>query len=182
MTATPHDPATLEARFQRGDRTAMPELYRRYSGPMFATALALLGDRELAADAVQQAFVRAWQAANGFDPGRELRPWLYAITRRAAVDVHRRERRGREHLAPHGPTGSEPTVDGPSLDRSWRAWQVHLALDRLPPDESRVLWLAYFGGYSQREIGSALGLAVGTVKSRTARAQRHLTELLRHLR
>lgn len=180
MTATMHEP--LETRFQRGDQTAMTELYRRYSGPMFVTALGLLGDRELAADAVQRAFVQAWQAADGFDPGRELRPWLYAITRRAAVDVHRRERRGREQLGRQGPTGPDATTDGPSLDRIWRAWQVRTALDRLPPDERRVLRLAYFGGYSQREIATALGLAVGTVKSRTARAQRHLTVLLDHVR
>jgi len=46
---------------------------------MYVTAISLLGDREQAADAVQRAFVQAWRAADGFDPNRELKPWLYAI-------------------------------------------------------------------------------------------------------
>lgn len=175
---------SLGERFRCGDEDALREMYRQYSGPMFATALALLGDRTLAADAVQQAFVQAWKAASRFDPERELQPWLYAITRRTAVDVYRRNRRtaGQVTLDESWAAEAELATEGPSLDATWRVWQVRSALERLHPDERRVLQLAYFGGYTQSEISDVLGLPLGTVKSRTSRAQRRLAEMLEHLR
>ncbi|SEG78026.1 RNA polymerase sigma-70 factor, ECF subfamily [Thermomonospora echinospora] len=150
---------------------------------MFTTALALLGDRELAAEAVQQAFVQAWRGAGAFDPGRELKPWLYAIVRRAAIDVHRREHRAASHV-PLDEAWEEDTraCGADPLEDVWYAWQVRKALAALHPDERLVVELAYFQGYSQSEISAALRIALGTVKSRTARAQRRLAGLLSHLR
>lgn len=183
MSTTP-DATTLGIRFRRGDQTALSEMYQLYSGPMFATAYSLLGDRELAADAVQRAFVQAWQAAARFDSSRELKPWLYAITRRAAVDVYRRERRTANQISLDNSWDLETSLqtDDPSLDETWQAWQLREALEQLHPDERRVLQLAYFDGYSQSEIAKELDVALGTVKSRTARAQRRVAQLLSHLR
>jgi RNA polymerase sigma-70 factor, ECF subfamily len=182
MTTTP-DPTLLETRFSRGDQTAVPEMYKLYSGPMFVTAFSLLGDRELAADAVQRAFVQAWQAAASFDPARPLKPWLYSITRRAAVDIYRRERRTAHQVSLDDSWDFDTTLstEDPSLDQTWQAWQVREALDKLHLDERTVLQLAYYDGYSQSEIANLLEIALGTVKSRTARAQRRLADLLTHL-
>ncbi len=174
----------LEERFRAGDESALPEVYRRYAGALYATAYHLLGDADLAADAVQQAFLQAWRAAASFDPRRGLAPWLYAITRRAAIDAYRRQRRHATHvsLEESWSVGGEVATDGPSLDATWTVWQVRRALGQLHPDERRVLQLAYYAGLTQREVAAALGIAVGTVKSRTARAQRRLAELLGHVR
>ncbi len=183
MTTSP-DPTSLETRFSRGEKTALPQMYRTYSGPMFATAFHLLGDRELAAEAVQRALVQAWQAAATFDPTHALRPWLYAITRRAAVDVYRRERRTAHQVSLDDTHDHDATlsIEGPTLDQVWQTWQVREALDKLHPDERAVLQLAYYDGYSQSEIAEILTTALGTIKSRTARAQRRLAALLTHLR
>jgi RNA polymerase sigma-70 factor (ECF subfamily) len=180
----PAQDASLGERFRTGDDGALPEMYRQFSGPMFSTALALLGDRELAADAVQQAFVQAWRAADRFDPDRELQPWLYAITRRTAVDVYRRNRRtaGQVSLDESWAVEAELATEGPSMESTWRVWQVRTALGKLHPDEREVLRLAYFEGSTQTEISDRLGLPLGTVKSRTARAQRRLAAVLGHLR
>src|SRR5690606_3090491 len=86
----------LMDRFRRGDHEAVRELYDLYSRPVFAIALRSLGDRVLAEEVVQQTFVNAWRAASRFDPDLDPAPWLYAIARRVAVDVDRRERRHRE--------------------------------------------------------------------------------------
>jgi RNA polymerase sigma-70 factor (ECF subfamily) len=177
---TPGDEESLGARFQRGEDAALHEMYQQYAGPMCVTAISLLGNREQAADAVQRAFVQAWRAADGFDPERELKPWLYAITRRAAVDVYRRERRTASHVSLQ--VVRELSDDGPSMERIWRSWQVREAVARLRAEEREVLELAYYHGYTQTEVAAELGLALGTVKSRTARAQRQLAELLSHLR
>lgn len=139
---------------------------------MFATALSLPGNREYAADAVQRAFVQAWRAADGFDPERELKPWLYAITRRAAVDVYRRERRAASQVPLE--FVRSPAEEGPSMDRIWRSWQVREALEQLSDPERKVLRLAYYDGLTQVEIVTELGLPLGTVKSRTSRAQHRL--------
>jgi len=187
MTTTP-DLASLEARFHRGDETVISDIFRLYSGPMYAAAYSLLGDRDMAADAVQRAFVQAWQAASTYDPARALKPWLYAITRRAAIDVYRRERRHSENLSldlfgynEGETTTGTPLTGEPDLDAVWKTWQVREALDQLHPDERAVLQLAYYDGYSQSEIANLLNIALGTVKSRTSRAQRNLAALLDHL-
>ena len=179
------DPALpLEERFRNGDERALTDVYRRYSAPMFATALRLLGDREAAAEAVQQAFVQAWRGAAGFRADRDLQPWLYAITRRAAIDVYRREHRWSLHtpLEESRSAESECATEGPSLDDAWTVWQVRKALDQLHPVEREVLRLAYFDQLTQSEIAETLSVPLGTVKSRTARAQRRLAQLLGHLR
>jgi RNA polymerase sigma-70 factor (ECF subfamily) len=184
MRSTCDDPPTLAQRLRAGEETALTEVYRTHRGPMFATALHLLGDHDLAAEAVQQAFVQAWRAAGRFDPSRELRPWLYAITRRAAVDVHRRHRRTArdvpidDEVAELEQTATEDT----SMDAVWRAWQVRDALERLAEGERLVLQLAYYDGMTQSEVAEALGIPLGTVKSRTSRAQSSLAGLLAHLR
>lgn len=172
----------LAARFQRGDEGALVEMYAMYSGPMFVTALSLVGDREMAAEAVQQAFVQAWRASSSFDISRELQPWLYAITRRTAIDVYRRNRRHAGMLqldvALDAPTSTDMS---PTFEQAWQAWQVRQALDQLPEEERDVLRLAYFESLTQSEISRQLNVPLGTVKSRTARAQRKLAQSLAHL-
>ncbi|WP_066361733.1 RNA polymerase sigma factor [Herbidospora mongoliensis] len=172
---------SLETRFQRGDERAFADIAGRYARPMFAAAYGMLGDSELAADAVQEALVKIWQKAATYDPDRELAPWLYTITRRAAVDVHRRTRRAASATDLDAVAG-RLAVPPPSLDRQWTAVQVSRALARLTPQEAEVLRMAYFEDMTQTEIGEALGVPLGTVKSRTFRAQRRLAGMLGHLR
>ncbi|WP_432947634.1 RNA polymerase sigma factor [Kribbella sp. CA-253562] len=183
MTAAPED-TNLAERFKSGDDLALVEMYSKYSAPMYVIALRLLGDHDLASEAVQRAFVQAWRGVETFDAGRDLQPWLYAITRRAAVDVYRRQRRA-ARMAPLDSAAipeRDLAIDGPSFDATWRAWQVRRALDKLTPEERQVLQLGYLAGYSQSQIAAELGIALGTVKSRTARGLRRLMVLLAHLR
>lgn len=168
----------LGSRFAAGDPGAVRDAYDRYAGPVFSVAMSCLGDRELAADAVQQTFVKAWRAAASYDPARPLGPWLYAIARRVAVDVWRRERQ---------PTQSghdretDVAVTPLSFERTWEAWEVRSALQRLPDAEREVLRLTHYVGMSQSEIAEELGVPVGTVKSRAHRAHRRLAGHLGHL-
>ncbi|MFF5176306.1 RNA polymerase sigma factor [Micromonospora sp. NPDC000089] len=183
MRLNTHSGTSLEERFRSGDETALSEVYRLYSGAMFATALNLLGNRDLAADAVQQAFVQAWRAAGSFDVTKGLRPWLYAITRRSAIDVYRRQRRASQEVRFDDAWLDRPDPEqGQSFESAWQVWQVREALDQLHPDERQVLQFAYYGGMTQSEVARELNLALGTVKSRTARALRRLSEILGHLR
>ena len=87
------DERALVARFAAGDHDAVAELYTRYSRPLYTVAMSVLRDSERARDCVQESFVKAWQAAATIDPTRPISPWLYAIARRTAIDILRRESR-----------------------------------------------------------------------------------------
>lgn len=172
---------TLAERFNSGEELAFTEAYHRYVKAMFVAALNLLGNRDLAAEAVQQAFIKAWQGHHTFDPDRDLKAWLYTITRRAAIDIHRRTRRTREETSLDGEATNAVTVDPPSLERIWRIWEVRRAVQQLGERERGVLQLSYFQQLTHSEIGSHLGIPLGTVKSRMTRAQRQLAQLLTHV-
>jgi len=176
-------PATMDPdvlrRFAAGEDSAFDDVYRRYAGPMLCVALRVLGRRELAADAVQQAFVKAWHAAPSYDPRADIAPWLFTITHRTAIDVWRKERH--HGLLQRNEEQVDEAVPGPSLEDAWEAWQVRRALEELPPDERDVVFLAYVEGLTQTEIAARLGAPVGTVKSRSHRAHCRLHEMLGHL-
>ena len=103
--------ARCVARFSAGDHDAVTELYHAATrGPLYTVAMSVLRDPERARDCVQESFVKAWQAAATIDPTRPISPWLYAIARRTAIDILRRESRVR-------PTGDQDDVDSPVLCR-----------------------------------------------------------------
>lgn len=172
------DDAALAERFAAGDEEAVTVVYRRYAGPILTVAMATLGRRELADEAVQTTMLKAWRAAGSFDTSRELAPWLYAIARRVAIDIYRRERRA---ATPTDLDDHDVAVVPLSFERTWEAWEVRSALDKLPPDEREVVRLTHLVGMTQQQVAEQLGVPLGTVKSRSSRAHRRLASLLRHV-
>ncbi|WP_436501967.1 RNA polymerase sigma factor [Actinokineospora sp. HUAS TT18] len=174
---------SLGHRFGCGEAGALEEIHDTFGGRMFGVAYRILGDRDLAADAVQQALLQAWRASGTFDVERPLEPWLFSVTRRAAIDVYRRQR-GRENVVSIDSLASDslPSVEGHSPERAWMAWQVRAAVERLSVSDRAIIKSIYFDDLTQREAAELLGIPIGTVKSRLFRAQRKLTEVLAHLR
>lgn len=164
-------------RFRDGDPGAVREVYDRYSRPVFTVAYRALGDRGLAEEAVQQTFLQAWRASSKFDIEKDPAPWLYAIARRVAIDLYRRERRH-----DHDSDVPEVAVLPDSLEGAWEAWEVRSALDLIPDEERDLLRATHYLGLSHSEAAERLGLPVGTVKSRLFRAHRRMAGLLAHLR
>lgn len=170
--------ADLAIRFAARDDTALTDAFDHYAGPMMAVATRLLADRRLAEEAVQQAFVQAWQAADRFDPARPLGPWLFTIVRRTAVDAWRREQRHQGRALDEVAPGDLPSVAPASVDAAADAWEVRRALDALPPAEREVVRLAHLDQLTQVEIAERLDIPLGTVKSRMHSAYRRLREAL----
>ena len=170
------DPALIR-RFQRGEPDAVRALYRAYSRPVFTVAFRALGDRSLAEEAVQVTFTKAWQAADRFDGSRGIAPWLYTIARRVAVDLYRRERRHES-----SELDRDIAIMPPSFEGMWEAWEVRVALDKLPADEQAIIAATHYRQLTMTETAKELGIPVGTVKSRSHRAYRRLAEKLAHLR
>jgi RNA polymerase sigma-70 factor (ECF subfamily) len=176
------DPAVME-RFRAGDDDAVRALYRQYGRLVFTVALRILGNRQMAEDATQQAFLQAWRAASTFEADKDPAPWLATITRRVAIDIQRSEAR-RPSTSLEVTSADEPALVSlpPSPEAVWETWQVREAIDALQPEEREVVRLQHIEGHSQSEIAAQLGVALGTVKSRSHRAHQHLATRLKHLR
>jgi RNA polymerase sigma-70 factor (ECF subfamily) len=158
----------LVRRVARGDERALSELYDRYSRPVYATGVRLLGDAQLAEELVQDAFTSVWRGAASFDVGRaSFSTWLYRIARNQATDLDRR-RRARPSSA--GEVPLRALSGGPEPEGDVDGWDVARALSRVPEEHREVLVLAYFEGLSQREISIRTGVPLGTIKSRATAA------------
>jgi RNA polymerase sigma-70 factor (ECF subfamily) len=170
-------------RFRDGDPEAVRAVYRSHGRLVYAVARRVLGDPGLAEEATQQTFLKAWRAAQSFDEDRELGPWLAAIARRVAIDIHRREAaRPVAPLDTVAPGDPALSTGPPSTEAILDAWEVRQAVDQLPPEEQEVVRLQHFDGLTHAQIAERTGLAVGTVKSRSFRAHQRLAGLLGHLR
>lgn len=169
---------SLEERFAAGEESALAEVFDEYAGPMLAVATGLLSDRGLAEEAVQQAFLQAWRAADRYDPRRPLGAWLRSIVKNTAVDMWRRERRHAAHSIDEVAQGDLPSVEPPSIADTSDVWELRRAIDGLSPAAREVVRLAHLEQLTQPEIAARLGVPLGTVKSRTHSAYRQLAAAL----
>lgn len=176
------DPESLDA-FRHRDANGVRAMYREYGRLVYAVAHRVLGQHELAEEATQQTFVRAWQAAERLDADRDPAPWLATIAKRAAIDIYRREAR-RSTVALSDVAADDRALVSlpPDLDTLDAVWHVRQAIDTLPADEAAIVRLQHLDGMTHHEISQHLGIAVGTVKSRSHRAHGKLAALLGHLR
>jgi RNA polymerase sigma factor (sigma-70 family) len=173
----------VRRRFRDGDPDAVRAVYREYGRLVYAVAHKILGDRSLAEEATQQAFVKAWRAAGSLDESREMGPWLATIARRAAIDVHRRETlrmaRSLESVVADDPS----LISAPaSAESVYDVWEVRRVVAGLPDDEREIVRLQHFEGLTHTQIAQRLDVALGTVKSRSFRAHQRLAAALGHLR
>jgi len=174
--------AHVRARFRDGDSDAVRIVFRAYGRLVYAVAYRVLGDQSLAEEATQQTFVKAWRAAASLDSARELEPWLATIARRVAIDLHRREARRAAQPLDSVPAEDPGLVSPPaSADRVFEVWEVRRAVDALPEREREVVRLQHFEGLTHPQISARLGIALGTIKSRSFRAHQRLAAELGHL-
>jgi RNA polymerase sigma-70 factor (ECF subfamily) len=164
----------LITRARRGDGAAWEDLVRQHQEAVFRLAYLLLGDADDAEDAAQEAFIRAFQTLNRFDPSRSLRPWLLRIT--ANLAHNRRRTIGRylaalQRLVQAAPEPvTVPNVPGEHVQQQEEAQALWRAVRRLRQADQEVIYLRYFLELSVAETAQALGVAPGTVKSRLSRA------------
>jgi RNA polymerase sigma-70 factor (ECF subfamily) len=151
----------------KGDHDAFAVLARASVGRLDAVARLILRDADLARDAVQEALVRAWRDLPGLrDPGN-FDAWLHRLTVNASIDAVRRRRRRVievELMPVHDPSIPDETTRVADRD------QVARALERLDPEQRAVIVLHYYLGLPLQDAAAALGIPVGTAKSRLHRA------------
>jgi RNA polymerase sigma-70 factor, ECF subfamily len=160
--------AELVRSLQNGNRQALGCLYDRHKQQVYQTALTITGDREAAADLLQDVFLRLYRYARSVDPTRPIEPWLYRVTANLCYTWLRGRRRWLRPLEDiaNWLTGDEDSPAGQEkmVDEEWQ--QLQKALSALPVAQRMVVVLYYLNDLSIEEIASTLDTPVGTIKSR----------------
>lgn len=172
------DDAVLVALVGKSDHEALAVLYKRHGATCYRLARRITVNVTLAEDAVQEVFTGLWRDPAAYVAGQgTVRNWLLGLTHHKAVDFVRRETaQQRRQDAQAAQRALDPPPDDPA-EKAWagiRAEKVRAALAELPETQRHALALAYFGGYTQREIANLTGVPLGTVKTRMFAAMRRL--------
>ena len=175
----------LVARTVRGDVAAFELFYDRYAPTVMGLALRVVADRALAEEVVQETFWRVWRNAASFQGQRgAFAGWLLGITRNLAIDFCRRRSVRPQILLDDADESPIERVPDQSADVAESAWtaikyqQVYAALSDLPPEQRRVIELAYFGGLTRQEIAARTGEPLGTIHTRARLALKKLRAAL----
>jgi RNA polymerase sigma factor (sigma-70 family) len=162
-------------RLAQGQPDALEDCYRTL-GPLVVSYLSRYVPQPDIEDVVQRVFYEVWRVHDRFDPNRSLRGWVLGIAKKRAID-HLRKRR--DSVVPLDAVREITGDDGREFaDRLVWADEVRTALAQLPDVQRQVIEMAYYEGYSQSEIATALDTPLGTVKTRTARGLQRLAGLL----
>ena len=177
----------LVTRAKGGDQDAFEQLVVDNQNKVYSLALRMIGDREEAADLAQEAFLKAWQGLHAFQGDSSFSTWVYRLATNVCIDSLRRKKRRWEvepalSLDDEGTAWAEPAdlEQDPQrqLERAEVSRAVARGLDALPDHHRQVLVMRELSGLSYQEIGQALGLDIGTVKSRIARSRMALRKIL----
>lgn len=181
--------AALIQRCAAGDEDSCSELVNEHQRMVYQLSLNLLGDHNEALDLSQEVFLRVFRTIHQFRGQSALRTWIYRIVVNQARNRQRWWRRRHrsqqisleEHIRDHGdpPELSNGAAPDRMFGQKQLAERIRVALDQLPFDQKTALVLREIDGLSYEEIGFSLGIAVGTVKSRLARAREALRAQLR---
>ncbi|MGE0819046.1 MAG: ECF RNA polymerase sigma factor SigK [Candidatus Nanopelagicales bacterium] len=161
--------AALLARSSRGDESAFAELYDLTAGKAFGLARRVVRDPAQAEEVAQEAYLEIWRQSARFDPARgSALAWMLTIVHRRAVDRVRSAESAQARDRRYAAIGDGPAYDEveeaatATLDRA----RVRRALETLTDVQREAVTLAYYGGYTHREVSDLLGVPLGTVKTR----------------
>lgn len=164
------------AKCQDGDREAFRVLVDRHKDVLYGTALLMTGNRAVAEEAVQEAFLSAWRGIGGFRRGRPVKPWLTRILVNGVLAGKRRKAVPTVPIEDSGGNGA-PTISD-QTDAIESRLVLREALDKLDEEQKRIVVLRYFADLTVPEIAETTGTREGTVKSRLHRALARLREHL----
>jgi RNA polymerase sigma-70 factor, ECF subfamily len=154
---------------EAADAEAFATLYDRHSRAAFSLAYRMMGERQASEDLMQDAFLKVWRSAKSYRAERgSVRTWILSIVHNRGIDQIRSQasrRRTQEKIEASAPHSQPSEAFAETLKNSQRD-QVREALDTLPPEQLKILELAYFSGYTHVEISDLLRLPLGTVKGR----------------
>jgi RNA polymerase sigma-70 factor (ECF subfamily) len=152
-----------------GDAEAFAALYDRHGRAAYSLAYRMMGEKQAAEDLVQDAFLKVWRSAQSYRAERgSVRTWILSIVHNRGIDQLRSlaSRRKTQQKVEAAAPRSQPSDAFTETWRNSQREQVREALRTLPPEQLKILELAYFSGYTHVEIAELLDLPLGTVKGR----------------
>jgi len=173
--------------FQRGDESALSDLYDKWAGPLLRYLERMMRERATAEELVQETFIRVHGAKDRYSPEARFSTWLFRIGRNLALNELDRAHRRMPHLSTDrtdAPGGSRPALSLVSpipsaesiLETRRAASRLEVELAELPERQSTALWLAAVEGYSYEEIAEVLETSIASVKSLVHRARANLAD------
>ena len=177
-----------------GREGAFSELLRRYERPIFSLVYRMVRDRSLSEDLAQEAFIRAFNAIESYNPSYKFSSWIFKIANNHTIDYLRKKQLDTIsiHGSPHATSSQEQEKTRlvvESLDEAPDAYvenrelgsQIEVAIGKLRPEYRSAILLRHVEGYAYDEIAEIMDLPLGTVKTYLHRARSELKELLAHL-
>lgn len=165
-----------------GAGDALGLFYDRHASMALGLLCRMLGDRNEAEEVLQEVFLQVWRDARRYDPDRSSpRGWLLLIARSRALDRHRAtaaRRRREEESAQAAAALAVVPLGTRRLEHNESRRRIGSALDRLPPEQRRVIELSFYEGLTQTQIAEVLNAPLGTIKSRALLAMRKLRQML----
>lgn len=184
LAVTNLDDLALMRRIAQGDEDALGELYDRYGRLVFSVAYRVVHNREITEEITLDIFVRVWEKADQYDPElAQISTWLTRLARNLAIDRLRREQVRPFHHSIHwsdvtAEPVTEPNQPETAVQLNLQQQRVRTAVASLPSAQKEALALAFFQGYTHREIAQVLDQPLGTVKGRIRAAMQKLRDIL----
>src|SRR5215213_7078176 len=154
---------------EAADAEAFAMLYDRHSHAAFSLAYRMMGERQASEDLAQDAFLKVWRSASSYRAERgSVRTWILSIVHNRGIDQIRSQasrRRRQEEIEASAPR-SQPSEAFAETWRNSQREQVRQALNTLPPEQLKILELAYFSGYTHVQISELVDVPLGTMKGR----------------
>ena len=165
----------------QGDKDAFGAIVNQYNALMMRTAFMIIGDRDIAADAVQDALIQAWQHLPGLREAGALRPWLMRIVVNQCISYKRKAARTaafvRQSLADQSTQLAAEIADD-HKGRLERDWDLAETVKKLPPKQQAVIMLHYYQGMTLPSMAQALNISENTLKKRIQAALNNLRRVL----
>lgn len=150
----------------KGNNRAFEDLYEKTNAQLFAVALTMLKNKELAEEALQEAYVSIWYKADHYKTGQgTVLTWMISIVRYRALDMLRHKKVRQTHSASNFDSAYTSSEDGKNADDDLNSDKIHLCMDKLSIQQRQAIHLAYFNGFSHSEVVSHLESPLGSVKS-----------------
>src|SRR5262249_3897167 len=178
--STPVEITWLLAAVAKGDADAFERLYQASCAKLYGVVLRIVRRHDLAADVMEEAYLQVWQSAGEFNPAHSTPlAWMVAIARRLAIDASRRPRPPGEAGEPEGIDENEGPGTGPRHQLTDERKRLLTCIGRLEPDRQRMRLLAYYGGFSRRDLSARLDMPVSLLRASLRRSLAEVEQCLK---
>ena len=179
LNSLKHTEENLVALLKEKDAGAFNYLYDNYSGALYGVILKVISDRTLAEDILQEVFIKIWNNVESYDPQKaRLFTWMMNVCRNHTIDTVRSKSYKKQSKIQSGENSVDESGAHINVRENFDAMGLRKQVNLLKEDQQQIIDMAYFNGFTQKEISEQLALPLGTVKSRMRSAIQELKKIV----